>query len=119
MFAHRHWWALLFKNVERAYFKQNLECTAPKRWSKYKTLCVLLKTNSIISKVFYLLQHTCVSKLNPPVRENHTERDLQTKKRNKHNKTGLQPVSRPVEQILGFFQTGFNTKMKPKCVQKI
>ena len=26
------------------------------------------------------------------------------------NKTGLQPVSRPVERILGFFPKGFNAK---------
>ena len=41
------------------------------------------------------------------------------------NKTGLQPVSRPVEQILGFFQKGFkkgslskSLKMVQKTVQK-
>ena len=26
------------------------------------------------------------------------------------NKTGLQPVSRPVQQIIGFFQKGYNAK---------
>ena len=28
-------------------------------------------------------------------------------RQNKENKTGLQPVSRPVERILGFFPKGF------------
>ena len=32
------------------------------------------------------------------------------------NKTGLQPVSRPVEQILGFFPKGFNAK---KCLKNV
>ena len=35
------------------------------------------------------------------------------------NKTVLQPLLRPVEQILGLFQKGFNAKMEPKCVKKI
>ena len=35
------------------------------------------------------------------------------------NKTGLQPVSRHVEQILGFFRKVLMQKMEPKCVQKL
>ena len=34
------------------------------------------------------------------------------------NKTGLQPVSRPVEQILGFFPKGFNAKNGAKMCSK-
>ena len=34
------------------------------------------------------------------------------------NKTGLQPVSRPVEPILGFFQKGFNAKNGAKMCSK-
>ena len=34
------------------------------------------------------------------------------------NRTGLQPVSRPVEQIFGFFMKVLMQKMEPKCVQK-
>ena len=35
------------------------------------------------------------------------------------NKTGLQPVSRPVKQILGFFRKVIMQEMEPKCVQKM
>ena len=39
--------------------------------------------------------------------------------RHKINKTGLQPVSKPVEQILGIFQKGFFFKKKvQKCAKK-
>ena len=34
------------------------------------------------------------------------------------DKTGLQPVSRPVEQILGFYPKGFKCKNVLKNVQK-
>ena len=34
------------------------------------------------------------------------------------NKTGLQPVSRPVERILEFFQKGFNAKNGAKICSK-
>ena len=34
------------------------------------------------------------------------------------NKTGLQPVLRPVEQILGFLQKGFNAKKGAKMCSK-
>ena len=42
----------------------------------------------------------------------------------KVNKTGLQPVSRPVERILGFFQKGFSAKkwsqnVFKKCLKKL
>ena len=37
----------------------------------------------------------------------------------KWNKTGLQPVSRPVEPILVFFQKVLMQKMVQKCVQKM
>ena len=36
-----------------------------------------------------------------------------------YNKTGLQPVSRLVEQILGFFRKVLIQKMVQKCVQKM
>ena len=36
------------KNVEKAYFDQHLECAAPKRWLKYKTLKnILVPLNSL------------------------------------------------------------------------
>ena len=34
------------------------------------------------------------------------------------NKTGLQPVSRPVEQIVGFHSKGLSAKMCSKNVKK-
>ena len=36
----------------------------------------------------------------------------------KYNKTGLQPVSRPVERLLGFFPKGFNAKNGAKRCSK-
>ena len=41
----------------------------------------------------------------------------ETNKRNKENKTGLQPVSRPVEQFLGFFQKGIKKVSLYKCLK--
>ena len=35
--------AFLYKNIEKAYFNQRLECAEPKHWSKY--------TTNMISKV--------------------------------------------------------------------
>ena len=37
----------------------------------------------------------------------------------KANKTGLQPVSRPVEKMLGFFQKGFEKGSLSKSVKTV
>ena len=37
----------------------------------------------------------------------------------KYNKTGLQPISRPVEQILGFFPKGFKKESFSKNLKMV